>query len=67
MSEAAASEANRIPVRQVPPFAAAAKSAALLPNADDAEVQNGITVLPAKSFCRTNDLTGHAAPPHQIG
>ena len=39
----------------------------LSPKPELAEVANGITVLPVKSFASTNVSTGHAAIPHQMG
>ena len=45
----------------------AASSFALSPTPDEAEVQNGMTVLPLKSFALTKLFTGHAASPHQMG
>ena len=58
---------NLCPSCQFPPFASSASKSPLLPKPDDAEVQNGITVFPLKSFAFTNVSTGHAAIPHQIG
>lgn len=39
----------------------------LFPRPLDAEVQNGITVLPLKSLALTKVFTGQATIPHQIG
>ena len=50
-----------------PFFAMALSCLSLSPIPELAEVQNGITVLPVKSFTLTNPFTGHAAIPHQMG
>ena len=51
----------------MPVPAASANNSPLCPSPEDAEVQNGITVLPLKSLASTNVFTGQAATPHQIG
>lgn len=40
---------------------------ALSPRPDDVEVQNGMAVLPAKSFSVTRRLMGQAVMPRQMG
>ena len=58
---------NLCPSCQSPVPAMSARSCPLSPNPEDAEVANGITVLPVKSLFSTKESTGHAAMPHQIG
>lgn len=58
---------NRLPSRHVPPFAAFSSRLPLSPSPELADVQNGITVFPLKSFLLTKLLAGHAAMPHQMG
>lgn len=60
-------ERKRIPSCQSPVPASSASSCPLSPKPELAEVANGITVLPVKSFASTNVSTGHAAIPHQMG
>lgn len=62
-----APDANLFPSSQFPVPAFSRSIDALFPMPEDSDVQNGITVLPVKSFFVTNWLTGHAALPHQIG
>lgn len=58
---------NLCPSNHVPVLAISFKSFPLSPNELDAEVQNGITVFPVKSFSNTKLFTGQADIPHQIG
>ena len=58
---------NLIPSCQSPVPAISANSCPLSPSPEDAEVANGITVLPVKSLFSIKESTGHAAIPHQIG
>ena len=60
-------ELKRIPSCQSPPPAFSSRSSPLSPKPELAEVQNGITVFPAKSFVSTKLSTGHAAIPHHMG
>ena len=50
---------NRWPSSQVPVPASSASSSPLWPMPEEAEVQNGMTVLPVKSFPATKLLMGH--------
>ena len=60
---------KRWPSVHVPasPPASDSSPVALSPTGDEIEVQNGITVLPAKSLPATKPFVGHAAMPHQMG
>lgn len=62
-----APELNLFPSCQSPVPAISASNLPLSPSSEDADVQNGITVLPVKSLELINVFTGHAAIPHQIG
>ncbi len=67
MSASLALDENLWPVFQFSPFAISSSNFPLCPSPLDAEVQNGITVLPVKSLSLTKLFTGQAAIPHQIG
>lgn len=58
---------NLFPSSQFPLSAMDSKFFPLFPRPLDAEVQNGITILPLKSLALTKVFTGQAAIPHQIG
>lgn len=68
MSTSDGLDVKRCPCIQFPDFASLSSSSPLCPSPEDAEVQNGITVFPLKSFAFTNVSTGHAAipPPYRI-
>lgn len=53
ISASNALELKRCPSSQFPDFASCSSNSPLWPNPDDAEVQNEITVFPAKSFAFT--------------
>jgi len=67
ISDSDAPELNLCPAFQLPVPAIFCNKLPLSPIPDDADVQNGITVLPVKSLPFTKLLTGHAAIYHQIG
>ena len=67
MSESDGLELKRCPSSQLPVPASSFSNPPLCPKEDDADVQNGIMVLPVKSLALTKVSTGHAATPHQIG
>lgn len=60
-------EENRSPSSQFPVPAISSSKFPLSPSPELADVQNGMTVFPVKSFAVINPSTGHAAIPHQIG
>lgn len=60
-------ELNLLPSSQVPVSLRLFSFFTLSPKGLDADVQNGITVLPVKLFSLTKLFTGHAAMPYQIG
>lgn len=66
--ESEALELKRWPSSQFPEFAFSFSNSPLCPNPDDADVQNGITVFPVKSFSFTKLSTGQAAipPPYWV-
>ena len=60
-------DGNLLPESQLPEPAACLSSSPLFPMPELEEVQNGMTVFPAKSFAFIKPSTGHAAIPHQMG
>ena len=67
ISEADAEERNRIPSFHTPLPAFAAKFLALFPSGEEADVANGITVLPVKSLFFTKSSNTQLASDHHIG
>ena len=64
ISESDAPELNLCPSFQFPELASSCSNFPLWPKLDEAEVQNGITVLPVKSLSLTKVSTGQTAIPH---
>lgn len=60
-------EENLFPSTQFPVPATSFTSFPLSPKPELADVQNGTTVFPVKSFTSTNPFTGHASIPHPMG
>ena len=67
ISESDALDENLWPFFQLPVLVKFSSNLPLFPKLDDADVQNGITVLPVKLLSFTKLSTGQAAIPHQIG
>lgn len=66
-SAVGAEAAKRWPSSQSPVPARSARVPTLPPMPELADVQNGTTVLPAKSLASAKVLSGHAASPYQMG
>ena len=66
-SSSEAPDRNLIPSSHSPVPASSASNSPLSPKPELADVQNGITVFPVKSFASIKVFTGHAAIPHHTG